>query len=42
MTAAESSGGTGKLVTVLLDLFLFLVLIVAAVIFVVHKLKGRK
>ncbi|MFJ2738237.1 hypothetical protein ACIO3O_01065 [Streptomyces sp. NPDC087440] len=42
MTAAESSRGTGRLTTVLLNLFLFLVLIVAAVIFAVHKLRGRK
>ncbi|GHD15060.1 hypothetical protein GCM10010334_74750 [Streptomyces finlayi] len=42
MTAAEGSQGTGRLVTAFLNLFLFLVLVVAAVIFVIHKVRGRK
>jgi hypothetical protein len=42
MTSAESSQDAGRLVMGLLSVFLFLVIIVAGVIFLFHKLRGRK
>ncbi|WP_433546014.1 hypothetical protein ACQPZG_13280 [Streptomyces sp. CA-294286] len=42
MTTAESSDDAGPVEMTLLSVFLFLVLVVAGVIFLFHKLRGRK